>query len=76
MSVSSQLLTAEALSAMSSKALAWIDAGCRIVWIVDPIQKHVVELRSETAIRVFTVNDRLAASALFGDWSIEVAKLF
>ena len=66
----------DAYSDVQAKALAWIDAGCQIVWIVDPKQKHVVELRSETAIRVFTVTDRLAAPDLFGDWSVEVAKLF
>lgn len=63
-------------SDVQAKALAWIEAGCRIVWIVDPKQKHVMEFRSETSIRVFTVKDRLAASDMFGDWSIEVGKLF
>ena len=66
----------DAYSEVQAKALAWIDAGCQIVWIVDPKQKHVVELRSETAISVFTVKDHLAAPDLFGDWSIQVAALF
>ncbi|MEJ7595353.1 MAG: Uma2 family endonuclease [Planctomycetaceae bacterium] len=63
-------------SEVQAKALAWIEAGCRVVWIVDPKLKHVTEFRSETLIRVFTVKDRLAASEIFGDWSIEVGKLF
>ena len=63
-------------SEVQAKALAWIEAGCRVVWIVDPKQKQVTEFRSETLIRVFTVKDRLAASEIFGDWSIEVGKLF
>ena len=63
-------------SEVQAKALAWIEAGCQVVWIVDPKQKHVVEFRSETAIRVFTVKDRLSAPDLFGDWTIDVAKLF
>lgn len=63
-------------SEVQAKALAWIEAGCKIVWIVDPKQKHVTEFRSETSIRVFAVKDRLAASDVFGDWSIEVGKLF
>ncbi|MBC7965459.1 MAG: Uma2 family endonuclease, partial [Fuerstia sp.] len=49
---------------------------CKVVWIVDPKQRHVTEFRSETLIRVLTVKDRLAASDVFGDWSIEVGKLF
>ena len=63
-------------SEVQAKALAWIDAGCKVVWIVDPKQKHVTEFRSETKIRVFTMKDRLAASDVFGDWSIAVGKLF
>ena len=63
-------------SEVQAKALAWIDAGCKVVWIVDPKQKHVTEFRSETNIRVFTMKDRLAASDVFGDWSIAVGKLF
>ena len=63
-------------SEVQEKALAWIEAGCRIVWIVDPKLKHVTEYRSETTIRVFTVKDRLAASDVFGDWFIEIGKLF
>ena len=50
--------------------------ACPVVWIVDPKQKHITEFRSETSIRVFTVKDRLAASDVFGDWFIEVGKLF
>ena len=63
-------------SEVQAKALAWIEAGCRVVWIVDPNQKQVTEFRSETSIRIFTVKDRLLASDVFGDWSIEVGKLF
>lgn len=66
----------DAYSEVQAKALAWIEAGCRVVWIVDPKQKHVTEFRSQTLIRVFTVKDRLAAADVFGDWSIEVGKLF
>ena len=63
-------------SEVQATALAWIEAGCRVVWIVDPKQRRVTEFSSPTLIRVFTVKDRLAASDIFGDWSIEVAKLF
>ena len=63
-------------SEVQAKALAWIEAGCQVVWIVDPKQKHVTEFRSETSVRVFTAKDRLAASDIFGNWSIEVGKLF
>jgi len=63
-------------SEILAKALAWIEAGCKVVWIVDPKQKQVKEFRSETSIRIFTVRDRLSASEVFGDWSIEIGKLF
>ncbi|MEI6540467.1 MAG: Uma2 family endonuclease, partial [Planctomycetota bacterium] len=66
----------DAYSKVQAKALAWIEAACRIVWIVDPGQKHVTEFRSESSIRIFTAKDRLAVSDVFGDWSIEVGKLF
>jgi len=63
-------------SEVKAKSMAWIEAGCKVVWIVDPKQKQVKEFRSETSIRIFTVRDRLSASEVFGDWSIEVGKLF
>lgn len=66
----------DTVSEVQATALAWIEAGCKLVWIVDPKQKHVTEFRSETSMRVFTVKDRLAASDVFGDWFIEVGKLF
>jgi len=52
-------------SEVQAEALAWIEAGCHVVWIVDPKQKQVVEFRSETAIRIFTVKDRLVLPKVF-----------
>ena len=63
-------------SAVEAKALAWIDGGCQVVWVVDPKQKNVTEYRSSTEIRILKGNDRLTAPSLLNDWSVEVEKLF
>ncbi len=66
----------DSFSAVEAKALAWIDGGCQVVWVVDPQQKHVTEYRSTTEIRIFKGTDRLSAPDLLNDWSVEVALLF
>ena len=66
----------DSFTEVEAKALAWIDGGCHVVWVVDPKQKHVTEYRSSTEIRIFKGTDRLSAPDLLKDWSVEVEKLF
>ncbi len=68
--------TSDSFSEVEAKALAWIDGGCQVVWVVDPKQKNVTEYRSSTEIRILKGNDRLKAPSLLNDWSVEVEKLF
>lgn len=66
----------DTFSEVEAKALEWLEAGCMVVWIVDPKQKHITEYRSSTEIRILTENDILTAPELLGDWSMGVEQLF
>ena len=66
----------DSFSQVEAKAIEWLEAGCKLVWIVDPKQKHVTEYRSSTQIRILTESDILTAPELLGDWSLRVEQLF
>ena len=66
----------DSFTEVEAKALAWIDGGCQVVWVVDPKQQNVTEYRSSTEIRILKGTDCLSAPDLLNDWSVEVAKLF
>ncbi len=46
-------------SRVVGKALAYLDAGTRCVWVVDPVSKTVTEYKSETDIKTLTRDDTL-----------------
>jgi Uma2 family endonuclease len=58
------------------KALGWLHAGSKIVWVVDPAQSHVTEYRSPTDIRVLGSDELLNAPQLLPSWEVTIAELF
>lgn len=58
------------------KALGWLEAGSKIVWVVDPAQSHVTEYRSATDIRVLNSDEHLSAPQLLPGWEVTIAELF
>lgn len=58
------------------KALGWLTAGSKIVWVVDPAQSHVTEYRSATDIRVLGADETLTAPQLLPGWEVTIAELF
>jgi Uma2 family endonuclease len=62
-------------SGMTEKALLWLGAGTREVWLLDP-RKHTVSVYlSKEEIRVLTEDDALS-SDLFPGWQVKVTELF
>lgn len=63
-------------SETEQKALGWLKAGSKIVWVVDPAQSHVTEYRSPTDIRVLGSDEILNAPQLLPGWEVTIAELF
>lgn len=58
------------------KALDYLSAGTKIVWIVDPTSHTVTVYRSETDIKVLTRKDTLTGEDVVTGFSCHVSQLF
>ena len=58
------------------KAFAYLNAGTRLVWIIEPVGKTVTVYRSQTDIKTFTIDDTLSGEDVVEGFSCQVAQLF
>ena len=58
------------------KAFAYLNAGTRLVWIIEPVGKTVTVYRSQTDIKTFTIDDTLNGEDVVEGFSCQVAQLF
>ena len=58
------------------KALAWLEAGCRMVLVVDPGQRTVTVYRALDDIRMLTHGETLDGADVVPGWRLPVAELF
>ncbi len=58
------------------KALAYLDAGTRLVWVIEPVGKTVTVYRSQTDIKTLTSEDTLTGEDVVEGFSCQVAQLF
>jgi len=58
------------------KAFAYLDAGTRLVWIIEPVAKTVTVYRSKTDIKFLTCEDTLTGENVIEGFSCRVAQLF
>ncbi len=63
-------------SEVNAKVRDWLDAGCRMVWVVDPATKTVSVYRSRTQIEVLTASDTLGGGDVLPGFSLPVASIF
>lgn len=63
----------DTLAALTRKADEYLAAGARVVWIVDSINRNVVEHRPNQAARTFTDQDMLPADDVIPGFSLAVA---
>ena len=63
-------------SELQSKVCTWLDAGCRLVWVVYPATRSVTVYRSREDVRVLGGADVLDGSPVFDGFSAEVCDLF
>ena len=58
------------------KAFAYLNAGTRLVWIIEPVGKTITVYRSKTDIKVLTREDTLDGEDVVEGFSCQVAQLF
>ncbi len=61
---------------VTEKALAYLKAGTRLVWVIEPIAKTVMVYRSETDITLLNYEDTLTGEDVVEGFSCAVAELF
>ena len=58
------------------KAFTYLDAGTRLVWVIEPVAKTVTVYRSKTDIKTLTCEDTLTGEDVVEGFSCQVAQLF
>ena len=61
---------------ITEKALAYLDAGTRLVWVIEPVAQTVTVFRSKTDIKTLTHNETLTGEDVIEGFSCPVAQLF
>ena len=63
-------------SAVNAKVQEWLDAGCRLVWVVDPQTRTITVHRSPREVAMFAAGDTLTAGDVVPGFSIQVGDIF
>ncbi len=58
------------------KSLAWLDAGCRMVLVVEPGRKVVTVYRSREDIRILAGDEAVDGADVVPGWRLPVAGIF
>jgi Uma2 family endonuclease len=66
----------DSFSQVEEKTLAWLNAGAKLVLVVDPGTCTVQAFRDTTHSQVLTESDELDASDVVAGWRIELSELF
>ena len=61
---------------MQAKVEDYLAAGCRLVWVVDPLRRTVTTYRALLAPQVFLVDDELDGGDVLPGLRIEVGSIF
>jgi Uma2 family endonuclease len=61
---------------VQAKVQSWLDAGCRVVWLVDPRRQTVQVFQDRSEVRVFRLSDTLSGEPLLPGFSLAVAEIF
>jgi len=63
-------------SEVEEKVFDWLEAGTRMVVVVNPRQRTATTYRSSTDIRVFKEGEVLDGADVVPGWQLEIAELF
>lgn len=64
------------VSAMNEKALNYLEAGTRLVWVIDPRTRIVTVHRSLREVVILRADDRLNGAPVIPELDIAVGELF
>ena len=64
------------LYSVIEKAFAYLNAGTRLVWVIEPVAKTVTVYRSESDFQTFKSSDTLTGEDVIDGFSCQVAELF
>jgi len=63
-------------SEVLTKVSDWLEAGCRIVWVVDPEAQSVTVYAPDKAMRILHRSDALTGEEVLPGFQVELSKLF
>lgn len=66
----------DTVSAVDDKVQAWLDAGARMVWVVNPKWPAVTVYPSATDIKTLTENDELSGEDTVPGFRCRVGEIF
>lgn len=61
---------------VTDKVMEFLDAGVRLVWVVDPDRETVTVYRSDRTARIFSVEETLDGGDVLPGFSLRVAEIF
>lgn len=70
------LSPSDRFSRVEAKTLAWLDAGCKLVLIVDPESETIQAYRSRQHIQIFETNETVDCGDAVAGWTFAVADIF
>ena len=66
----------DVLSRIAEKALAYLEAGTRLVWVLEPVSKTLTVYRSERDIKLLTREDTITGEDVVPGFTCPIAHLF
>ncbi|CAN5641019.1 hypothetical protein BH20ACT10_BH20ACT10_03040 [soil metagenome] len=63
-------------SEVVEKSLEWLEAGCRMVIVVEPRRKTATVYRSRDDIRILTEGDAIDGADVVPGWRLPVSEIF
>lgn len=70
------LSPSDRFSRVESKAFQWLDAGTKLVLLVDPETKTIHRYKSRKQIEVFEAAETIDCNDAVADWKFKVADVF
>jgi Uma2 family endonuclease len=63
-------------SEVAAKVQGWLDAGCRMVWVVDPDNLTVTVYRHRDQVAILKSSDMLVGDDVLPDFTVRVGNIF
>ena len=61
---------------VNEKRIEWLEAGAKLVWVIDPVQETIHAYRADGTVRLFGRSDALTAEPVLPEFTVSVAELF